>query len=118
MHNLIFPTKEGFIPDHRDRCRQNNRKNNLYEVTKTENNINKNKRNDNTQGYIGIGYDKRREKYFGYIDINKKRKYLGYCTSKEDAIRKRLLAELEIFGEDLAPQRHLFDEWNIRELIN
>lgn len=113
MHNLIFHTKDGFIPDHRDRCRQNNRKYNLYEVTKVENNINKNMRNDNTQGYIGIGYDKRRDKYFGYIDLNKKRKYLGYCLSKEDAIRKRLFAELEIFGKDLAPQRHLFEEWNI-----
>lgn len=113
MHNLLMSPPDNKMVDHRDRKRNNNRRNNLFIVTRRENNINKNIRSDNTCGFIGVGYDKRRDKWFGYINLDGKRKYLGYCKNKDDAIRKRLQAELDIFGKELSPQRHLFQEWNI-----
>ena len=117
LHNFLMkPSKDKFI-DHRNRKRNDDRKENLFEVTRGENAINKSMRSDNTQGFIGVGYDKRREKYFGYINLNGKRKYLGYCKSKEEAIVKRLQAEYDIFGEELAPQRHLFKDYGIPQNI-
>ena len=32
-------------------------------------------------------------------------------TNKDDAIKSRLLAEIEFFGKEFAPQRHLFDKY-------
>ncbi len=46
------------------------------------------------------------------LEINKKKKHLGYFINKEDAIKARLIAEKEYFGE-FAPQRHLFEQYEI-----
>ena len=47
-----------------------------------------------------------------YISINKQRTHLGYFDNKEDAIKTRLKAEIKYYGE-FAPQRHLFEQYNI-----
>lgn len=44
--------------------------------------------------------------------LNGERKYNKRFDNKEDAIRARLQAEKEYFGE-FAPQRHLFEEHGI-----
>lgn len=36
------------------------------------------------------------------------------CKNKEDAVRKRLQAELDYFGKELAPQRDLFEKYGIK----
>lgn len=39
--------------------------------------------------------------------------WLGKFTEKEEAIRTRLKAELKYFGNEFAPQRHLFKKYGI-----
>jgi hypothetical protein len=110
MHNLIFDK----WCDHIDRNPLNNRKHNLRIVTIQENNINKSLTNKNTSGFIGVGWQKNIKKWSAYIGIgNRKKLCLGYFTEKEDAIKARLEAEAKYFGE-FAPQRHLFEEYDIK----
>lgn len=98
--------------DHEDRNELNNRKYNLRPATKQENARNHNKQKNNTSGFIGVCFYKNNNVWRAYITINKKNINLGEFINKEDAIRARLRAEKEYFGE-FAPQRHLFEEYGI-----
>ena len=98
--------------DHEDRNALNNRKYNLRPATKQENARNHNKQKNNTSGFIGVCFYKNNNVWRAYITINKKNINLGEFINKEDAIRARLRAEKEYFGE-FAPQRHLFEEYGI-----
>ena len=99
--------------DHADRNELNNRKFNLRPATSTEQSRNKNKRKDNTSGFIGVSWHEQQGKWRARIHVDKKEINLGSFTNKHDAITTRLEAELKYFGLDFAPQRHLFKEYNI-----
>ena len=77
-----------------------------------QNNMNKSVRSDNTTGITGVRFDRQRMKWVAYLQTDKKIKYNKRFDNKEDAIRARLKAEKEYFGE-FAPQRHLFKEYGI-----
>ena len=98
--------------DHIDRNQLNNRKYNLRQCTPQENGRNCNLASNNTSGITGVYWSKRIQKWIAQIGINWKKKYLGCFVSKEDAIKARLIAEKEYFGE-FAPQKNLFDKYNI-----
>ena len=51
--------------------------------------------------------------WIAQIGINSKRTYIGQFTDKQNAIIARLQAELNYFGPDFAPQRHLFEQYGI-----
>ena len=51
-------------------------------------------------------------KWCASITVDKKRIIIGYFYKKEDAIVSRLKAELKYF-QDFAPQKHLFNQYNI-----
>lgn len=98
--------------DHRNRNPFDNRKSNLRKSTYLENVRNHSTRKDNTSGFSGISWDKNAFRWRAYIYINRKQIYLGVFENKEDAIKIRLRAEKEHFGE-FAPQRHLFEKYGI-----
>lgn len=98
--------------DHINRNELDNRKENLRPCNSTENARNRSKGSNNKSGFVGIWWDKEREKWQAFITIGKKRKHLGRYSNKEDAIIVRLKAEKEYFGE-FAPQRHLFEQYGI-----
>lgn len=98
--------------DHINRNPLDNRKNNLRLATHQENMRNCSVSKNNTSGFTGISWVEQKNKWKAYITIDYKQKPLGYYVSKEDAIRARLIAEKEYFGE-FAPQRHLFEEYGI-----
>jgi hypothetical protein len=100
--------------DHIDKNPFNNRKYNLRKATISENNRNHNLRRNNKCGITGIHWNKLRSKWIAYIEIDSKRKHLGYFSEKEDAIKTRLEAEVKYFKE-FAPQRHLFKEYGIKD---
>ena len=108
MHYLLV----GKYYDHKDRNPLNNRRYNLREASKQENARNHNKHKNNSSGFIGVGWDKVCNKWVAYIGVDKKTKKLGRFVNKEDAIKSRLQAECEYFGE-FAPQRHLFEQYKI-----
>lgn len=98
--------------DHADRNPLNNRKYNLRIATSAENTRNRGFLKNNTSGFTGVWWDKSKQRWQALIIINKKKKHLGYFINKEDAIKARLIAEKEYFGE-FAPQRHLFEQYEI-----
>lgn len=69
----------------------------------------------NTSGVIGVSLYKRINKWKAGIRFNNKDISLGYYFDKDDAIRARLNKEVEMFGYDNAPQRHLFEQYGITQ---
>lgn len=100
--------------DHEDRNELNNRSYNLRPCTQQENVRNSSINTNNTSGIIGVTWSKKRNKWQAQIGVNEKCKYLGLYINKEDAIKARLEAELKYFGSEFAPQRDLFDKYNIK----
>ena len=61
---------------------------------------------------MGVGWHKKSSKWQARININKVQETLGMFSSKEDAIKARLMAEQKYYGE-FAPQKHLFEQYGI-----
>ena len=108
MHWLIC----GKRYDHIDRNPFNNRKSNLRKAKQADNAKNISIRKNNTSGIIGVCWRKDRAQWKAYIRIKDKQKHLGYFDEKNDAIKARLMAEQKYYGE-FAPQRHLFEQYEI-----
>lgn len=100
--------------DHIDRNELNNRTNNLRKASATENTINRGLFRNNTSGYTGVGFDQRSNSWYARITLNGEDISLGYFANKQEAIKVRLRAEKDLFGE-FAPQKHLFEEYGIIE---
>jgi len=85
-HYLVIgcPLK-GYEVDHIDRNTKNNMPNNLRIVTKSINNHNKKIQKNNTTGYKGVSYNKKRNRYRSTIKIGKETIDLGYFIMKEEA---------------------------------
>ena len=96
--------------DHINRNELDNRKENLRRANFTENCRNRGLRSDNKSGVVGVRSVG--EKFIADIRVNKKLIVFGKFFNKEDAIKARLKAEKEYFGE-FAPQQHLYEEYGI-----
>jgi hypothetical protein len=117
MHRLILgilDTPE-IRPDHKNRNRQDNRKDNLRPATFSQNAINRSLQSNNNSGVVGVharndykGYSKWRSK----LEFEGKTYNLGSFKTFDEAVVARLNAEKEIFGE-FAPQKHLYEQYNI-----
>jgi|SRR3990170_3312281 len=101
-HRLAWFYMKGVWPrpeiDHRDTVRDNNRWKNLREATRAINAQNKRKAQNNSKTGLlgvsphGVGFD-------AYISLNKKRYYLGYYSTSEQAHAARLKAERKLRPE-------------------
>lgn len=116
MHRIILGVKKTDIQvDHINRKRNDNRKENLREVSPLENAINHSTRKDNISGISGVFWNPINKRWRVYINYKKQKINIGSYILKEDAIKNRLISELKYFGNDFAPQRHLFNEYGIEE---
>jgi len=84
--------------DHINHITTDNRVENLRWATNSENSMNTSKRNDNTSGYPGVCFDKRRNKWMARIMINGKNITIGRYPTIEQAIEARKQAEIQYFG--------------------
>ena len=109
--------KEGFLIDHHDRNRSNNRRSNLVWATYYQNSINRSLNPKNTSTISGVYQRKDNQRWMADISYLRKRMFLGSFMNKEDAIKARLKAELKYFGKDFAPQRHLFEQYGINNMM-
>lgn len=111
MHTLL-----GYYrPDHYNRNKLDNRRCNLISCTIRENNANRPAQTSNSSGIIGVYFNKLRLKWVAQINDSKNHcKSLGSFKQKDDAIKARLNAEKEYYGE-FAPQKHLFEKYGILE---
>jgi len=119
LHRFILDC-DNKIVDHINRNKMDCRKSNLRFVTTQENNMNQSRCNRNKSGFIGVYKSIYKTK--NKVETEHWRAVLKYngksfsklFKKKEDAIKWRLQKELEYFGKDFAPQRHLFEQYKIK----
>lgn len=114
MHGLIISHLSGFYqtPDHIDRNKLNNRKNNLRITGRSEQQVNHNLMDRNTSGVIGVSFQQKRILHWRASLKYKNHVYNEYFETKEEAIIARLEMEAKYLGE-YAPQKHLFEQYGI-----
>lgn len=86
VHKLIFFWHHGYVPDQLDHINRNtldNRIDNLREVSSTQNACNRGKFSNNTSGATGVSWHKMHHKWFVYVDVDKRRKNIGYFDDIE-----------------------------------
>ena len=89
----------------------------VRKATDKENSTNRKIRTDNTSGVTGVSFHKRSGKWWAFV-VNDQKKVvsLGYFTDKNNAIVARLNGEIKYYGE-FAPQKHLYEQYNINAEI-
>lgn len=89
---------EGYVVDHIDCNPFNNRSSNLRICKQSDNTLNKSFMSNNTSGFIGVSYQKDRNRYDPEIRFNNIRSHLGYCKDFKEAVYKRYFAEKLLYG--------------------
>ena len=120
LHHLVMGydgREDKNIPliDHINRNTYDCQKKNLRISDIRNNNINRAPQKSNTSGVIGVNYNSSNNTWVARIsDTDGKRIILCQVRNKEKAVKARLQAELDYYGE-YAPQKHLFKEYGIDE---
>ncbi len=83
MHNGQIP--EGYLIDHEDTNRLNNRIGNLRLALPTGNSQNGSLRSDNTSGVKGVCWNNARKRWYVAIAVNSKKHYVGLYKTIEEA---------------------------------
>lgn len=112
QHRLIMNAQNGDVVDHINRKRFDNRKENLRIVDTQHNVFNHNLSYTNKSGITGVYWDNTKQRWTAQIKYNGQN-HRKYFKNFEDAVKARLEMEIKYFGEDFAPQRDLFQKYNI-----
>lgn len=102
LHRLITKVGSGFLIDHANRDKLDNRRFNLRIATVAQNNHNKNKINkSNTSKFRGVHYDSRNTKnpWVARITRDKKRFLGGYFSNEIDAALAYNKLAIEVWGD-------------------
>lgn len=100
MHRVILGVTDNNIKiDHIDHNGLNNQKSNLRICTNAENSKNKTSKIGSSSKYLGVSYDKEKQKWFACIQLNGKTKYLGRFNEEEMAAKAYDEAAKENHGE-------------------
>ena len=101
LHQLIMGShidrKEGYVVDHINRQKADNRKKKLRIVTYQENSRNRSLSSCNTSGVTGVSFNKKYEKWQATIRIDGKLIMLGMKKDMDEAIQLRKNAETTYF---------------------
>ena len=97
--------KKSLLPDHLNRNKSDNRKQNLVLKNRRDNSINRSLSKRSTTGKTGVNFYKKYQQYVAKICVNYKTIHLGYFDKFEDAVKARIKAE-EKYGytcDDIYP---------------
>lgn len=86
VHKLIWLWHHGEYPEQIDHINRNgldNRIENLRLATASQNMMNRKRFKNNSSGVTGVSWHKKSERWFVYVDANKKRKNVGYFDDLE-----------------------------------
>lgn len=98
MHRLIAETPDGMFTDHINMDTLCNRRSNLRICSHAQNDAYRPKQINNTSGYKGVWWDKKKRKYTAQAGPRKNRKHLGYFSDPRDAARAYDEANRKVFG--------------------
>lgn len=102
-HRLAWVMIHGSAPadqiDHINGRREDNRISNLRPATCSQNQMNCGKRSDNSSGYKGVSWHKRKKKWSVGIQVERKRIFLGDFTEISDAAAAYAAASRRYHGE-------------------
>ncbi len=100
MHHAVMGRPEpGFVSDHINGNRLDNRRENLRWATRGQNKMNSRPHRGTMTGVKGVSITNRRKPDMAYISFNKKRKHLGYFSTIEEASAAYYSAAQKLFGE-------------------
>lgn len=85
--------KKSLLPDHLNRNKSDNRKQNLLLKNRRDNSINRSLSKRSTTGKTGVNFYEKYQKYVAKICVNYKTIHLGYFDKFDDAVEARLKAE-------------------------
>ena len=98
-HRIAWAMHHGEWPkndiDHINGIKDDNRIENLRDVSRSLNARNRGVRVDNNSGVSGVSYSKERDRWVAYINVGSKQVTLGCFKTKEDAIKARVEAETQ-----------------------
>lgn len=97
MHRMILGAKKGQIVDHINGDGLDNRKSNLRFCTISQNAHNRHDKPKN--GYWGVSFKARRNKWYSYVTCKRKTHHLGCFDSIIDAARAHDVAAKKLLGE-------------------
>lgn len=92
-HSHVLKEKDGYVRDHINRNKLDNRRENLRYATVQVNGINTKLSKANKSGFRGVSFDKTTNKWLTEITLNRKKIHLGRYRNLEDAIKARKQAE-------------------------
>ena len=95
MHRLILNVLDDQEVDHINHNTNDNRKENLRIVTRSQNQMNASLRSNNTSGVTGVYFDNT----YGYWVSKIQQDVLGHFANFDDAVKVRKEAEKIYFGE-------------------
>lgn len=100
MHREIMRAPEGVLVDHRDGDGLHNWRENLRNCTDAQNKMNRKVISaNNTSGYKGVSWSKKKRKWIAQSMINKKHIFIGHFSTPEEAARAYDEKARELFGE-------------------
>ena len=88
VHRLIYLYHHGWVPEQLDHINGNtldNRIENLRPADQSSNMCNRKRFLNNKSGVKGVSWHSHQKKWFVYLDVNKKRKNIGYFDDLEFA---------------------------------
>lgn len=112
-HRLAWLYVNGEWPvgeiDHKNRDRGDNRLCNLREATRTQNQANVGKRSDNTSGFKGVSFHKRKGRWQAQGRVHGRTKFFGYHATPEAASAAYVAATRAIHGDFAYVGRRIAD---------
>ena len=101
MHSFIIGAQRGSkcTADHINGHTLDNRRINLRPADAFLQAWNHRKQLNNTSGYRGVSFCKKKQKWQAYIIINRRQIHLGFFNTREEAYSARLATELKYYGE-------------------
>jgi hypothetical protein len=99
MHREIMKVTKGYVVDHINQCKLDNRIINLRICTNSQNSMNRVKNINNSSGYKGVSFNNSSKKWRAQIWLNSKSYHLGLFIDAKDAARAYNEAAVKYHGE-------------------